>query len=96
MRSGVSYLSSFYLTIGSHALKSCTFSVELKVNALLYLTSILSYNLYFFSGASRPHKIFNFVKGRAHMPLYDFHVNLINILKIDIKHILVHLRKPPE
>jgi hypothetical protein len=31
----------------------------MKVNALLYLTSIFSYNLYFILGASRPYKIFN-------------------------------------
>ena len=30
-------------------------------NALLYLTSILSYNQYFISGASRPHKIWNYI-----------------------------------
>jgi hypothetical protein len=31
--------------------------IELEVNALLYLTSIISYNQYFISVASRPHKI---------------------------------------
>ena len=30
-------------------------------NALLYLTSILSYNQYFISGVSRPHKIWNYI-----------------------------------
>ena len=30
-------------------------------NALLYLTSILSYNQYFISGATRPHKILNYI-----------------------------------
>ena len=30
-------------------------------NALLYLTSILSYNQYFISGATRPHKIWNYI-----------------------------------
>ena len=63
------YLDCFIFNYIGVFFKELLFLLELKVNALLYLISILSYNQYFISGALRPHKISSYTIKGSHIIL---------------------------